>query len=133
VNVFSSGGLGEQVEKIPLWHHRDVRVRHLQPAHVGQLHHAPVVGGEPRRGELAVRHGGELLAQPQFVEQGQRRGVHRVAAEVPEEVGVLLQHGHLDPGPGQQQACHHACWAATDDHAARVLGHRNHLFSSSVE
>lgn len=39
----------------------------------------------------------------------------RVAAEVAEEIPVVLQHDHVDAGPGHEQAEHHAGRAATDD------------------
>ena len=46
--------------------------------------------------------------------------MHGVAAEVAQEVGVLLQHRHLDAGPGQQQAEDHPGGAAADDEAGLV-------------
>ena len=44
-----------------------------------------------------------VLGQPELVQQGQRRGVHGVAAEVAQEVGVLLQHRDLDPRSGRDR------------------------------
>ena len=44
----------------------------------------------------------------------------RVAAEVAQEVGVLLEHHDVDAGARQQQAEHHAGRPAADDAAARV-------------
>jgi hypothetical protein len=41
----------------------------------------------------------------------------RVAAEVAEEIGVLLQHDHVDAGARQQKARHHPGRAAARDHA----------------
>ncbi len=41
----------------------------------------------------------------------------RVAAEVAQEVGVLLEHDHASAGAGEQQAEHHAGRAAADDAA----------------
>ncbi len=42
----------------------------------------------------------------------------RVAAEVAQEVGVLLQHDRIDPGAGEKKSRHHAGGAAAGDHAA---------------
>ena len=44
-----------------------------------------------------------LVAEPQLVQQAQRAGVHGVAAEVAQEVGVLLHHRDVHPGAGEQQ------------------------------
>jgi len=51
----------------------------------------------------APRQRGEGLAEAQLVQQRQGGGVHRVAPEVAQEIGVLLEHGDPHPGPGQQQ------------------------------
>ena len=59
----------------------------------------------------------ERLAEPEFVQQPQRRRVHGVAAEVAQEVRVLLQHGHVDAGAGEQQAEEHAGRTAACDGA----------------
>jgi hypothetical protein len=39
-----------------------------------------------------------------------------VAAEIAEEVGMLLQHLHSAPGSGEQEAGHNARRPAADDH-----------------
>ena len=114
-------GFGEQVQQVPLGHHRDVGVTHPQPAEVGHDHTA--TGGD-REGDLvqpALRKAREPLPQPQLVEQLKGRGVHRVTAEVAEEVAVLLQHAHFDAGSGKQQPQHHSGWPTPDNHAGRLL------------
>jgi hypothetical protein len=93
-------GLCEQIEQVPLRHHRDVRIPHPQPAEIGNDHAAV---DPDRKGDLvqpAVRELREPLSEAQLVEQLQGRRVHGVAAEVPQEVAVLLQDAHLDTGPG---------------------------------
>ena len=40
-----------------------------------------------------------------------------VAAEVAEEIGVLLEHDHVDAGPREQEAEHHARRPAAGDAA----------------
>ena len=113
------GGVGEQVEQVPLRHQRDVLVRARQPAEVADLD-GTGVELHGRAVEAALRQRGEARAEAELVEQGQGGGVHGVAAEVAQEVGVLLQHRDLDAGPRQQQAEHHAGGAAADDDAGRA-------------
>jgi len=116
-------GVGEQVEQIPLRHHRDVRTPHLQPAKVGDDHAAVHVDREGDLVQPALRQLGEPLTEAQLVKQLQGRRMHGVAAEVPQEVAVLLQHAHLDARPSQQQPEHHSGRSAPDDHTGRALGH----------
>ena len=59
--------------------------------------------------------------KPQLVEQRQRGRVDRVAAEVPQEVTVLLDHRHPQPRPGQQQPEHRPRRPAPRDHAVDPL------------
>ena len=74
-----------------------------------------------------VRDACEALAEAELVEQGQGGRVHGVAAEVAQEVGVLLQHRDLDPGPGHEQPEDHPGRAAPDDEAGRALVIRHAL------
>ena len=46
--------------------------------------------------------------------------MHGVAAKIPEEVGVFLQHQRVDAGAAEQIAQHHAGRAAADDAASGV-------------
>ena len=114
-------GLGQQVQQVPLGHHRDVGVTHPQPAEVGHDHAVTGVDGEGHLVQPALRKARELLPQSQLVQELQGRGVHRVTAEVAEEVAVLLQHAHLDAGSGKQQPQHHSGWPTPDNHAGRLL------------
>ena len=109
---------GQQLEEIPLRHQGDVLVRAGDSAqvdvHRGALHaHGQSV-------DLAVRHSRELGCQPQFVEQAQGAGVHGVAAEVAQEVGVLLHDRDVHACAGQQQSQHHPRGSATGDEAGGV-------------
>jgi hypothetical protein len=81
-----------------------------------------------------MRQAQQLLGQAELVEQPQGGGVQGVAAEVAEEVAVLLQHQHLHPSPGQQQPQHGPGRPAPGDHtgdpgrrlpAGRPLRHRH--------
>ena len=87
----------------------------------------PLSSWQLRPVEAALRQRGEPLAEPQLVQQRQRGGVHGVAAEVAQEVGVLLQHGDLDAGPGQQQPQDHPGGPAADHEAGRALVIRHAL------
>ena len=113
--------------------HRHIRVPHLEPAQVGD-HDAPATA--ERKGhlpQLALRQRGEALTQAQFVEQLQRRRVHRVATEVAQKVRVLLQHGDLDAGPGEQQPEDHTSRSAADNKAGRARDHRRTPYSTADE
>ena len=76
----------------------------------------PDLGGQLRR--LLVRQPQERLEQAELVDHLERRGVDRVAAEVAQEVGVLLEDQDVDAGPRQQEAEHHPGRPAADDAAA---------------
>jgi hypothetical protein len=60
----------------------------------------------------------ELVEKPQFLHHVERRGMDRVAAKIAQEVGVLLEHRHVDAGARQQIAQHHAGGAAAHDAAS---------------
>ena len=55
-----------------------------------------------------------------------------VAAEVPEEVGVLLENQHVDAGARQEQAEHHPGRPAADD-AARSAAHAHGAFVQMMD
>ncbi len=124
------GRVGDEVEEVPLRHQRDVLVRSGQPGHVGDLCDALV---ELHLGALhaALRQRGEALAEPELVEQREGGCVHGVAAEVTQEVGVLLEDRDLDPGPGHEKPEDEPGRAAADDEAGRALAVQHALNSSA--
>ena len=67
---------------------------------------------------LLMRQLEELVEQAELVHDLERRGMDGVAAEVAQEIGVLLEHHHLDAGAGEQIAQHHAGGPAAGDAAA---------------
>ena len=67
---------------------------------------------------LLMRQLQELIEQAKLVHDLERRGMDGVAAEVAQEVGVLLQHHDIDAGAGEQIAEHHAGRPASGDAAA---------------
>ncbi len=57
---------------------------------------------------LGVRTRQELVEHAEFGDEIERRGMDRVAAEIAQEVFVLLEHDHVDAGAGEQQRRHHS-------------------------
>jgi len=114
-NVGSLSAGCQQFEKVPLWNQRNVFVGNQNSAYIdadlGALDlHVQCV-------DLAVRHPGEIVGQTEFVEQSQRAGMHGVAAEVAQEVGVFLHHHDVDAAAGERQAQRDSCGAAAGDDA----------------
>ena len=60
--------------------------------------------------------------QADVVEQVERRGVHRIAAKIAKEVGVLFEHRHRHPGAREEQPRDHPGGTAADDHHGRRAG-----------
>ncbi len=86
--------------------------------------HEEVVDLRADRRELLMRALEELVDHAEFVHQFERGRMDRVAAEVAEEVGVLLEDGHVDAGAREEEAEHHAGRPAADDAAAGAIGRR---------
>ena len=125
IMTFSDGKpfavLAQEIEKIPLRHEGDEGVFYLEPAEVGDADRGAA--------ELAVhllqslvRKFQKSVDQAEFIHHLQRRGMHGVAAEIAEEIGVLFQHDRFDSGAPEQIAQHHAGRPAADDAAAGVEG-----------
>ena len=98
--------LAEEIQKVPLRHQGDEFAGGRQIAEIadGEMPAADLqIGGT----DLAVRKFEKFLQQPQLVHHFQGRGMHRVAAEIAQEILVLLQHGDVDAGAGQKKAQHH--------------------------
>ena len=76
----------------------------------------PLAAGDPqlRAVDPVVRPLQEALEHPELVEDLHRRGMDRVAAEIAEEVGMLLEHLHAAAGAREQQSGHHARRAAAN-------------------
>ena len=90
---------------------------HRQMREVGERHACRAdIAGEMI--DLLVRQLEEFIDQAEFVHQLERRGMHDIAAEIAQEVGVLFENGDRDAGARQQKAEHHAGRPAAG-HAAR--------------
>ena len=110
--------LGEEVEEVPLRHERDEFAMRRQMAEIDHLNvFGADLGGQ--RFDLLMRQLQELVDQAEFEHQLERRGMNRVAAEIAEEIGVLLQHHDADAGARQQESKHHPGGAAAGDAALR--------------
>jgi hypothetical protein len=121
----------EQLEEIPLRHQRDVLVRAGDSTQVDP--YLAALHGHRQGLDVAMRHLGELRPESEFVEQPQCAGVHGVAAEVTQKVGVLLHHRHVDACPREQQPQHDSGRATAGDDAGGVLRLARHavIFASN--
>src|ERR1039457_6406790 len=108
------GFSGKKIEEIPLRHERNKFAMGRQAAEVGCLK-CEVAKHTANRGQLLMGHFQEVFQQPQLVHHLQRGRMHRVAAKIAIEVGVLLQHRNFYPGPREQVAQHHAGWPSADN------------------
>ena len=80
--------------------------------------------------DLLMRLFEEFVEQAEFMHQFERRRMHRIAAKVAQEVGMLFQHHDVDAGASQEKAEHHPGRSAADDAAFRryqFVGHGDML------
>lgn len=92
---------GDEVEEIPLPDHRDVRNLTFSRRKSASSRRLPA--RSCHRADLVMRSGVEFLGQPQLIQYVECRRVDGVPLKSRRKVAVPLQHGHLDPGSGQQQ------------------------------
>src|SRR5690606_25580067 len=90
-----------------------------QPAEVG-AGHALAEDVEIEMIDPRLRHGRQLVERAELVYQLERRRMDRVTAEVAEEVGMLLEHDHVDVRAREEPAGDHPGGAAADDAARRL-------------
>ena len=74
--------LSQQVEQVPLRHHRDVGMAQWQASQVGDPHPLPVRGGEGDVLHMGLGQRFEALEQTQVVQHGQGGGVDGVATKI---------------------------------------------------
>ena len=110
--------LGQEVEEVPLRHQRDEFAVRRQMA---EIDHPKVLGADlaGQCFDLLMRQLQEFVEEAELDHQFERRRMNRVAAKVAEEIGVLLEHRHVDAGAGQQESQHHSRRAAAGDAALR--------------
>jgi len=119
----------KEVEKVPLRHERDELSPRRQVREIGEsgLKAAETTSQTVRLGVRALQ---ERVVEAELVQDFQGRWMHSVAAEVAQEVGVLLEHQHGHADARQQEPRHHPRRPAADDAArnlARVVGHCSDL------
>ncbi len=123
--------LDQEIQQVPLRHQRDELAARRQ---VGEIRDPDrrVADHAAEALHPPVRQLQELLQQAKLVDDFERGRMDGVAAEVAQEVGVLLQHHDVDAGARQQQPQHHAGGTAAGD-AARGgdLVHRTPVLSWS--
>src|SRR6266851_4103754 len=87
---------------------------------VGHIAHHDFLVPYPRAdlADLLMRPLQKLLKQTELVHRFERRGMDGVAAEVAQEVSMLLENQDLDPGPREEEAEHHASRATACDTTA---------------
>ena len=122
-----AGLSGQEIEEVPLRHEDQEPAARRQVTEVGERH-GDLADLDGQLADLLMRKLQEVVEQPQLMHDVERRGVDRVAPEVPEEIGVLLEHEDGDAGARQQQAEHHAGRSAAGDaalHGACALVHES--------
>lgn len=110
---------GQEVEEVPLRHERHDLARCRQMSEVGHRQFGAVPAEGDVRG-IGVRASEELVEEAEFTQQFLGRRVDGVAAEVAEEVGVLLDHRDVDALAHEEQSEHEAGGAAAHDDAIGV-------------
>ncbi len=109
---------GKELEEVPLRHEGDELAVGRQAREIGERD----LGVAEQRVEvidLVVRQLEELVEQAELAHQLQRRGMDGVAAEIAQEVAVLLQHHDVDAAARQQETEHHPGRPAAGDAALR--------------
>jgi len=110
----AAGKVGDAVEEVPLRHQRDEARDRRQVAEIGDID--PLAADQAAKPlGLVVRAREQLVQRAQLVEELERRRMDGVAAEIAEEVGMLLEHDRTDPGASEQKPRHHPRRAAADD------------------
>ena len=123
--------VAQEIEEIPLRHEGDEGVVRLEAAQIRD----PDLGAAEQAVhflQLLVRQFQKFVDQAEFMHHLQRRGMHGIAAKIPEEIGVLFQHHRLDAGAAEQIAEHHAGRAAADDAAAGIYRARGFVVPGGV-
>jgi hypothetical protein len=110
--------VGEEIEEVPLREEGDEAAARGKMGEVGEDDHL-VADDAADLAHLLVRQLEKRVEESELVHHFERGGMDGVAAEVAQEIGVLLQHQDVDAGAGEQEAEHHAGRAAPGDGAGR--------------
>ena len=71
--------------------------------------------------DFRVADGEKLVEEAELVHQFERRRVNSVAAEIAEEVDVLLKDRDVDSGAREEEAKHHSGGPTADDATSGLL------------
>jgi hypothetical protein len=106
----------EEIQEVPLRHEREELAvgRQVPEVRHGDSHLAHL-GAELQH--FLVRQREKVREQSELVHHLEGRGMDGVAAEVAQEVGVLLENQHVHAGAGQKEPEHHAGRPAAGDAA----------------
>jgi hypothetical protein len=110
--------LAEKIEEVPLRHQRDELAARRQMGEIGKGIFVTAEDGADID-LLLVRQLEKLVEQAKLGHDLQGRGVDGVAAEVAQEVGMLLEHDDIHARARQQEAEHQPAGPAADDAATR--------------
>jgi hypothetical protein len=108
--------IGEEIEEVPLGHEDDETAPGGKVREVGERDLA-VADDAADLAQLLMRSPQEIVEQPELVHQLERRGMDGIAAEVAQEIRVLLEDDDRDAGAAEQKAEHHAGRPAPGDAA----------------
>jgi hypothetical protein len=110
--------LGEEIEEVPLRHQCNELAAGRQ---MGEIREGIFVTAKDRADIdlLLVRQLEERVEQAELAHDFEGRGMNGVAAEVAQEVGMLLEHDDVHAGTREQEAEHHPAGPAADDAATR--------------
>src|SRR5262249_60363113 len=106
--------IGEEVEEVPLRHQRDELAAGRQ---VGEIRESisPTAEICADAASFLVRQLEELVEQTELAHHVEGRGMDDVAAEVAQEVAMLLEHDDVDAGAREQEPEHEPARSASND------------------
>ncbi len=116
------GPLREEIQEIPLRHECHEFASRRDMPEIGASK-CKIAENPARRFRLLVRQFEEIVQQIQFVQHLQSGRMNRIAAEIPEKIGVLLQHRDPNALARQQVSQHHPCRSAAHYATSRFDRH----------
>ena len=108
--------LGKEIEEIPLRHQCNELAARGQPGEIRKLVFSiPEEGADGGCALMGQPH--ELVQKPKLAHELEGGGVDGVATKIAQEVGMLLQHHHVDAGAREQEAEHEPARPSADNAA----------------
>src|SRR5690242_9536387 len=112
---------GDEIQEIPLRHERDELAPRREVREVADRYGYAADGSGQLR-ELLMRPLQKLIKHAELMHDLQRGGMNGIAAEISQEIGVLLEDQHFDARTGQQESQHQSGRAAARDAATDLDG-----------